>query len=131
MKNAKTGPDSQRTPHPELTSEMEQCAIDCLNCHSVCLRVISYCLRKGGNHAQAHHISLMMNCAEICQTTENFILSADPDLSTQLTDICSDICERCARSCEQFSGDALMVSCAEICRTCAISCRNIARPLAA
>jgi hypothetical protein len=38
---------------------------------------------------------------------------------------CAEICERCARSCEEMSDDALMVRCAEACRSCATLCREM------
>jgi hypothetical protein len=106
-----------------LSPEMEQCAIDCVNCYSVCLRTIQYCLRKKGTYAEADSINELMNCVEICQTTENFILGSNSDISSRVCELCAEICDRCAISCEKFGDDAQMQACAEISRRCANSCR--------
>ncbi|HEY9430726.1 MAG TPA: hypothetical protein VI260_04490 [Blastocatellia bacterium] len=34
-----------------ITNEMQQCIQECLNCHSVCLQIVTYCLQQGGRHA--------------------------------------------------------------------------------
>lgn len=108
-----------------LSPEIEQCAIDCLNCHSLCLRTLRYCVRRGGNHANADHIDLLLNCSEVSQATENILLSGDPQLSIRICELTADLCERCARSCDQFGEDARTQACAEACRVCAASCRTI------
>src|SRR5690242_2551244 len=114
-----------------LSPEMERCAVDCLNCHSVCLRTIRYCLQLGGKHVRAEHMNLLLNCAEICQAAENFILSGDVELASEICRVCADVCERCAESCESYGNDMQMKSCAEVCRQCAMSCRNMMPSMAA
>lgn len=53
----------------QLSQEMQDCIQNCLECHSICANTVSYCLQKGGRHAEAAHIRLMLDCAEICQTS--------------------------------------------------------------
>ncbi len=56
---------------------------------------------EGGDHIDAAHICLMMNCAEICQTCANFLLST-LSFSNQLC--AAVICDARADSCEALSG---------------------------
>lgn len=95
----------------------------CLDCHSACLRMaMTYCIEKGGRHADATHLRLLMNCAELCQTSANFMLSGS-SLHGRVCGVCAEVCEACARSCEQV-GD--MSECVEQCRRCAKSCKTMA-----
>src|SRR5512133_1276447 len=110
----------------QVTPEMQQCIKDCLDCHSVCLQTMRYCLQQGGRHAEATHISLLRDCAEICQTAANFMLSGS-DLYQRTCMVCAEACERCAQDCDSFGNDAQMKACAEACRRCAQSCRRMAQ----
>lgn len=102
---------------------MPDCITACIHCHQVCLiTAMNYCLETGGKHVAAEHFRLMMNCAEICQTSANFQLSSSP-FHVQVCAVCAEICEACALSCEAIGG---MEACVEDCRTCAESCRQMA-----
>jgi hypothetical protein len=57
----------------DLSEEMLHCIEVCSDCHKACLQTVPYCLQTGG-HAEPNHIRLMMDCAEICQTSANFML---------------------------------------------------------
>lgn len=48
------------------SQEMQQCIDNCLNCHSLCLQTVGHCLEMGGKHAEAAHILMLLDCAEIC-----------------------------------------------------------------
>lgn len=79
----------------------------------------------GEDHAESTHIRLLLDCAEICQTSANFMLCMS-DFHGQVCGICADVCEHCAEDCERFADDKMMQKCAEICRSCAQSCREMA-----
>jgi hypothetical protein len=78
----------------------------------------------GGEHAEASHIRLLMDCAEICQTNAIFMLRKS-DSHAQVCGMCADICEQCVRDCERFEDNEMMTHCAEMCRSCAQSCREM------
>jgi hypothetical protein len=105
--------------------EMQRCIQECTECHNLCLEAVTYCLQKGGRHSEAGHIRLMLDCAEICQTSANFMLR-ESNLHRRTCAVCTDVCDRCAQECEQFEDDAQMRACAESCRHCAESCRQMA-----
>jgi hypothetical protein len=113
-------------PHGTIMNdEMRRCIDECLSCFRTCLETVTHCLEKGGRHAEASHIRLLLDCAEICQTSAGFMLRTS-DLHTRTCAVCAEICERCARECEAFGDDPVMRACAEACRRCAESCRQMA-----
>lgn len=112
-------------PHGSRNEEMQRCIDECKNCHDVCLETIAHCLEMGGEHAEPAHIRLLADCAEICQTSANFMIRGS-DVHGFTCAACAEICDRCARECERFDDD-FMKQCAEACRRCAESCREMAR----
>lgn len=108
-----------------ISQEMRHCIEECQSCHSVCLETVTHCLQKGGPHAEANHIRLLLDCVEICQTSANFMLRGS-ELHTQTCAACAVVCERCAEDCERLADDEMMRRCAQVCRRCAESCRGMA-----
>jgi len=111
-----------------LDQDMLACIEICLDCHKACLETIPYCLQQGGMHAEANHIRLMMDCAEMCQISANFMLRGS-DLHEFTCAACAEICGRCAADCDRMSDDLRMAACAEECRRCADSCRKMAHQM--
>ena len=109
----------------EMSPEMQECITNCLDCHTICLDTISHCLQMGGPHAEASHIRLLMDCAQICQTSADFMIRMS-DVHPQTCGVCADVCERCAIDCERFGNDKTMMDCAAMCRKCADSCSRMA-----
>lgn len=120
---------SQKTSNHEEMEEMEDqvvdCIEDCINCHSYCLQTIQHCLHIGGDHAQPDHIRLLMDCAQICQVSADFMMRSS-DWDGLVCSVSADICDTCADDCERFREDEFMMECAEICRKCAKSCQEMA-----
>lgn len=104
---------------------MEKCISNCTECHKICLETAVYCLTKGGKHAEARHIQALLDCAQICTTSADFMIRHS-DLHGRTCGLCAEACKRCAESCEAFGGDAQMKRCAEVCRRCAESCEEMA-----
>ena len=106
-----------------LSDTMQDCIEKCLDCHAVCLReAMNHCLEAGGKHVEPRHFRLMITCAEICQTSANFMLSGS-ELHGATCGVCAQVCDACAESCEAV-GD--MEECVAACRACAESCREMA-----
>ena len=102
-----------------LSSEMQQCIQNCLDCHATCLTMqANHCLEAGGKHVEQTHFKLMMDCAQICITSADFMLRQSAH-HKHICAECADICNACADSCEAV-GDMQM--CVEACRKCAQSC---------
>jgi hypothetical protein len=129
-------------------ASMQECIDNCTRCHNVCLETFNYSLWLGGRHNESVHLRLLLDCAEICRTSANFMLRGS-DLHREICDACAVVCENCAQDCERYtvsgagegapmsrhSGpphvskenvDEQMKYCAEVCRQCAQSCRDMA-----
>jgi hypothetical protein len=104
--------------------DMESCIDACTDCHRVCLETLTTCLRLGGKHAAAEHLRLLLDCAEICQTSTDFMLrgSAHHRLTCGT---CAKLCRACESSCRQLGG-AEMQPCIAACARCADSCERMA-----
>ena len=66
------------TTREHESERMQECIDNCSNCHAACLETVVYCLQKGGHHAEEGHVRLLLDCAEICQTSANFMLRNSP-----------------------------------------------------
>jgi hypothetical protein len=107
-----------------MNPEMKKCVDECMSCHAICTETIDYCLRKGGKHAEATHIRTLMDCAESCITSVDFMLRGS-ELHTQTCATCAVVCDACAKSCESMQDDPTMKRCADVCRRCAEECRKM------
>ena len=111
------------THHAAMNQDMQRCIEICDQCHRTCLQMaMNHCLEAGGRHVEPEHFRLMLNCAELCQTSANFMASSS-SLHQRICEVCAEVCEACAKNCEQV-GD--MEECVQICRRCAESCRRMA-----
>jgi hypothetical protein len=105
---------------------MQTCLSDCLKCYELCMQLIPYCLEKGGKHANPEHMKLLMDCAEMCQTSANFLLRGSKQHASTCT-TCALICRVCGISCDEFGeDDEQMKACAAACFKCAESCEAMA-----
>lgn len=109
-----------------ISQEMRDCIQECQSCHSICLESVTHCLQMGGEHARPEHIRMLLDCAEICETSANFMLRGS-EFHPRTCGVCAEVCERCAQDCERFTDDPMMQACARACRSCAQSCREMAR----
>lgn len=101
----------------------QECMENCKECSEMCYRTaLNQCLTMGGQHVEAEHFKLMLECAKICETSACLQVS-NSRFSRQLCGVCAQVCEACAESCEQV-GD--MDACVDMCRRCAESCRAMA-----
>lgn len=107
-----------------IDPRMQECIDRCQRCQEVCLATTAHCLQLGGRHADPDHISMMLACAEICDTSARFMLLGSTH-HARTCDVCADVCEACAADCDRFEDD-MMRQCADVCRRCAESCRQMA-----
>jgi hypothetical protein len=104
--------------------EIQHCIDDCLHCYRTCLQTsMTHCLETGGRHTEPEHFRLMTNCAELCRTAADFMLSGS-DLHAVVCSACAEVCNACADSCEQIGE---MNDCVQACRNCMRSCESMAQ----
>jgi hypothetical protein len=105
-------------------SQLQECIVECDSCHDLCVETTTHCLEMGGAHAAPTHMTLLMDCAEICQVAADFMLRGS-EMHRALCRVCAEVCDACAASCTQLEG-AEMAACAEACLRCAQTCRGMA-----
>lgn len=113
-----------RTAMNLIDPAVRSCIDGCVRCYEVCLSTVPYCLEQGGRHAKEAHITLLLDCAKICQTAVDFMLRGS-DEHGRISAACAALCQRCAEDCDQFASDDVMHACAEVCRRCADSCEQM------
>ena len=113
-------PDTAAEPRADLAT----CADLCQATHRACLETMLYCLGRGGAHADADHIRLLADCAQMCQTAADFMLRQSP-LHGAVCSVCAEVCDQCAVECDAFEDEGLE-ACARLCRQCAASCESMA-----
>lgn len=114
------------TAAESMTSEMQECINNCLECHRICVATAGHCLDMGGKHASREHQTTLLDCAQICATSADFMLRQSP-MHGMVCATCAEACRRCADACERMAGgDQTMQQCAEVCRRCAESCKRMA-----
>jgi hypothetical protein len=106
-----------------LSKETNELLATLAECRESCTIGLMHSLNEDGDFTAKDHIVWLLDCAEICNVTTNFLLR-DSEYSGDIINICSYICEDCAESCESFFEDANMKNCGEICRKCADKCRD-------
>jgi hypothetical protein len=101
--------------------EMGRCLDDCLSCLRSCLETVTYCLTKGGRHAEVAQVRTLLDCVDICDTSARFLGRRSP-LHLRTCAACADVCRTCESSCRRLPEDEVMQRCANACRICAESC---------
>lgn len=110
----------------QMSSEMQQCIQNCMECHRICTEMVSHCLSLGGQHAESPHITLLLDCANICATSADFMIRGS-QYHGRTCGVCAEVCAACADDCERIAGgDEMMMRCVEVCRRCADSCKQMA-----
>jgi hypothetical protein len=104
---------------------LQDCIEECINCHAVCTLTAQHCLVKGGQHADVALVGVLLDCAELCQVSTNFMLRGSP-FHTLTCEACAELCRACEEACRQMSDDEQLEHCAEVCAACAESCTRMA-----
>lgn len=105
--------------------KMDEAIKDSLDCYRICLETISYSLKKGGRYVDPDHIQILIDCEQICNLDAAYLIR-NSIFAGRTAELCADICEKCAASCEAIDpGDTQLKACAEVCRKCANSCRKV------
>ena len=108
-----------------MSSDLRLCVETSDRCRNACLNAVTHALGMGGRYADDDLLGLLLDCAEVCRTTGDFIRRGSPRRSHTAA-ISADIAERCAEVCDEFTGDATMRACADACRRAADACRQLA-----
>jgi hypothetical protein len=107
----------------QMTLDTQDCIDNCLACSEVCWGMATtHCLQLGGEHVKQAHLALMLNCAELCRTAAQFMLSGVA-VHRHVCAACAKVCAACADDCASIGQ---MDTCVIACRRCADSCAKMA-----
>lgn len=108
-----------------MSHEKFQSCIDaCYDCAAECKHCETACLEEKDIKELVRCIKLNSDCATMCVLTAK-MMSGGSEFSSQVGELCADICDACAEECEKHSHMEHCKKCAEACRTCAEECRAI------
>lgn len=111
--------------HAHTVDQLE-CIELCVKCGETCSEMLfTHCLIKGGEHLKPEHVLAMVDCAEICKVTADF-LNRKSSSHRHLCAVCAELCEKCARSCRAIA-DGSMERCADACELCQEACEAMTR----
>ena len=112
--------------HEHAQDELLECVEECLNCHAVCTMTLQHCLAKGGGaHTELNLVALLLDCAEMCQTSANFMLRGSP-YHVLTCGACAELCRACENACRALPNDEQVAHCADVCAECSASCGSMA-----
>ena len=104
--------------------DLATCIANCTHCHQTCVTAAAE-WQGGEGGERTRLLRLILDCAEICQTSADFMLRRS-DLHPLVCALCAEICRRCADACARIEGEP-MQGCAEACRRCAKSCEEMGK----
>lgn len=107
-----------------MDDTMKRCIDNCFECYRICRETIAYSVQKGGEYADGEHLRTLLDCAQICQVSAEFMVRGSA-AHNKVCEICAEVCLRCAESCSKFN-DEQLTRCAEACRECVQSCKIMA-----
>lgn len=110
------------TPLDHADTEIQRSIDICLAAHRACVNAIGYCVEKNDEQLTSGLLRILMDAAEITQTTANFMLRGST-LHDLACNFCCEVAEKCAWQCERFEEDSVMKACAAACRRAADACR--------
>ena len=103
----------------------KDCLELCENCYRVCLQTVIHALQPHDRPFHESHLRLLMDCANICRTCADFLLSGS-DFHDCGCRACARICEHCAEFCGERRDDAQMRAGEQACLRCNESCAQLA-----
>ena len=114
----------------KMSNLMRQCLENCQDCHRICTETVAHVLHGGGHHAESKHLVALLDCAQMCGLSVDFMARQSPH-HTHICRECAEICSDCATLCETHSdADGQMKRCADACRRCANTCEEMGRQAA-
>lgn len=116
---------TSHTGYAMSANQMDRCIQECLACYQRCTTAVRHCLDQGGRHAEARHVTLLLDCAASCSASADFMLRRS-EFHAQACAVCAEVCRACEQSCRALADDAMMQECAEACRRCAGRCAEMA-----
>lgn len=123
-----TGAHAQNSQESRKSADgmaLDECIDICRATERMCVETSRYCLEKGGAHASVAHLSILADCADLCDAAAMSLMRKSP-IHAVLCDACARACKACSESCSSLAPDEQMRRCAAMCRDCAKCCQMMA-----
>jgi hypothetical protein len=120
------GMDPETGHDEQAHDDMQECIEECLNCHAVCTMTLQHCIASGGDRTEVNLIGILLDCAELCQTSANYMLRGSP-YHVITCAAAAELCRACEEACRAVSGDEQLAHCADVCAACAEVCDRMAQ----
>ncbi len=104
---------------------MDACIEACLQAHVVCTMTAQYAMLQGSQRIPVEVAGLLLDCAQICQTSADFMLRGSP-YHEVTCGACAVLSRACAEACRSVQGEEELAHCAEVCDECASLCAQMA-----
>ena len=126
-KNDHIDVDAPESHDPQAHDDLQDCIEECLNCHAVCTLTLQHCIASGGGElTDVHLIGILLDCAEIAQTSANFMLRGSP-YHVITCGACAELCRACEEACRGVRDDEQLSHCGDVCASCAESCDRMSQ----
>ena len=112
--------------HEQAHDDMQECIEECLNCHAVSTMTLQHCIASGGEITEVNLVGLLLDCAELCQTSANYMLRGSP-YHVITCAAAAELCRACEEACRAVSNDEQLTHCADVCAGCADVCDRMAQ----
>lgn len=102
-------------------SERFQNAVELVNqCAGACNESFAGCLQAGGEHATADHLQYILDCAEACRLSAEFMQRHSPNYMDAVS-LCASVARSCAHNMRSLQDNEL----AELCERTATACEGL------
>ena len=100
-----------------LMNALNDCVAECNHCAAACLEERDVAMLT-------NCIKLNIDCADVCRLTASLVARGSMH-AQHLMKECAEICEACARECEQHDHMEHCRMCAQVCHQCADACTHM------
>ena len=101
----------------------QDCIESCTACEKLCREAIEHA-RAQGSFGEREFTAVLAVCADICGTSARALIGGS-DVHVHTCRACAAVCERAAKLCSEYPGDAVLRACASACNLCARCCRDM------
>lgn len=114
---------TNHSQHSAMSTEMQACIANCLDCFAKCDMCAVQCIGMAGMEAC---VKACLDCATTCPASVR-LMSYESPLHGKMCGVCAEACMACAVECEKFPEIEHCRLCAEACRKCEQTCRQMAQ----
>ena len=108
---------------------MEECRKACHHCALACTQALRFLMHDGTDPMDTHVWLSLQVCADLCELSAK-TLALGSDLHFHLCGACVSVATVCADEVDRQPPNEVLRNCSEMCRRCADSCEEMAKHVA-